>query len=197
MNKKTRDYFTRLNSAVSPSTVVFSQLDPPEVDFVPGFPGLLSREQALSEYLELRMPRWQDYSDSGGDQDIVRVFIKPVDDAEYGEPFLTFTFNFDATLPQAYATANIARGRRPPGHWDIKYEVYIRRADNLSESTEMRLIVDTDAPYASSPSLPPAPTLPAGLTLPIDEADFPAAPNDRLFFQFQIMFSTGVRRVTG
>ncbi|MGO0705354.1 hypothetical protein [Pseudomonas fluorescens] len=182
MNKKTRDYFARLNSAVSPSTVVFSQLDPPEVDFVPGFPGLLSREQALSEYLELRMPRWQDYSDSGGDQDIVRVFIKPVDDAEYGEPFLTFTFNFDATLPQAYATANIARGRRPPGHWDIKYEVYIRRADNLSESTEMRLIVDTDAPYASSPSLPPAPTLPAGLTLPIDEADFPAAPNDRLFF---------------
>lgn len=32
MNKKTRDYFARLNSAVSPSTVVFSQLDPPEVD---------------------------------------------------------------------------------------------------------------------------------------------------------------------
>ena len=182
MNKKTRDYFARLNSVVSPSAVVLSQLEAPEVDSVPGFPGLLSREQALSQDLELRMPRWEDYSVSAAAPDTVRVYIKPVDDAEYGEPFLTFTFNFDATLPQAYATANIARGRRPPGHWDIKYEVYIRRADNLSESTEMLLIVDTDAPYASSPNLPPAPILPAGLTLPIEEADFPAPPNDRLFF---------------
>ncbi|SFX30538.1 hypothetical protein SAMN03159316_1524 [Pseudomonas sp. NFR02] len=182
MNKRTRDYFARLNSVKNPPPAVLAELAPPEVEFVPGFPGLIYREQALSEELELKIPRWEDFSTDPAAPDTVFVYIKPVDDAEYGLPFITFEFNFDAALPQDHATVNIARGRRPPGLWDIKYEVYIVRIPNLSESDPMRLIVDTDAPYASSPNLPPAPILPAGLTLPIDETDFPAAPNDRLFF---------------
>ncbi|AZE60935.1 MULTISPECIES: hypothetical protein [Pseudomonas fluorescens group] len=182
MNKKTRNYFANLKSAVNPSSVVSSQLEAPEVDFIPGFPGLIYREQALSEELELRIPRWEDYSVDNSSQDLVRVFIKPVDAAEYGERFIEFTAFFDAALPQSYATTNIARGRRPPGHWDIKYDVFIQRTGNTSESAEMRLIVDTEAPYSLSPNRPPAPILPAGLTLPIEEADFPPPPNDRLFF---------------
>ncbi|WP_242551758.1 hypothetical protein [Pseudomonas sp. Marseille-Q1929] len=182
MNKKTRDYFAKLNAAKNPPPAVLAELDAPEFDFVPGFPGLIYREQALAENMELRFPRWADYSTDPSNPDTVRVFIKPADDAEYGEPFITFKHNFDVTLPEAFATTNIVRGRRPPGIWDMKYEVFIVRIPNLSESDPARLIVDTDAPYASSPSNPPAPILPAGVTLPIDLTDFPAPPNDRLFF---------------
>ncbi len=182
MNKKTRDYFAKLNAAKNPPPVLLAELAAPEADFVLGFPGLISRQQALAENLELRIPRWEDYSNDSSSPDTVRVFIKPADEAEYGDPFITFQFSFDATLPQAFATTNIVRGRRPPGFWDIKYEVYIVRIPNLSESDPLRLIVDTDAPYASSANNPPAPILPPGLTLPLDLADFPPAPNDRLFF---------------
>ena len=182
MNKKTRDYFAKLNAAKNPPPAVLAELEAPEFDIVAGFPGLIYREQALAENMELRLPRWADYSTDPSDPDTVRVYIKPADNAEYGEPFITFQFSFDATLPQAFATTNIVRGRRPPGFWDIKYEVFIVRIPNLSESDPRRLIVDTEAPYASSPSNPPAAILPAGVTLPIDLTDFPAPPNDRLFF---------------
>ncbi|MGY2254194.1 hypothetical protein [Pseudomonas reactans] len=182
MNKKTRDYFAKLNAAENPPPAVLAELAAPEIDFIPGFPGLIYRVQALAENLELRIPRWEDYSNDPRDPDIVHVYIKPADDAEYGAPFITFQFSFDATLPEAFATTNIVRGRRPPGFWDIKYEVFIVRVPNLSESDPLRLIVDTDAPYASFPGNPPPPILPAGVTLPIDLADFPPAPNDRLFF---------------
>lgn len=182
MNKKTRDYFAKLNAAKNPPPAVLAELEAPEFDFVPGFPGLIYREQALAENMELRLPRWEDFSTDPSNPDTVRVYIKPADDAEYGDPFITFQFSFDATLPQAFATTNIVRGRRPPGFWDIKYEVFIVRIPNLSESDPTRLIVDTEAPYASSPSNPPAAILPAGVTPPIDLTDFPAPPNDRLFF---------------
>lgn len=182
MNKKTRDYFSKLNTVKNSPPAVLAELDAPEIDFVPGFQGLIFREQALAENLELRIPRWEDYSSDPSNPDTVRVFIKPADNAEYGDPFITFQFSFDVTLPEAFATTNIVRGRRPPGFWDIKYEVFIVRIPNLSESDPLRLIVDTDAPYASSPGNPPPPILPAGVTLPIDLADFPPAPNDRLFF---------------
>ncbi|GLH49354.1 hypothetical protein [Pseudomonas lactis] len=182
MDKKTRDYFAKLNPDGESPPAILSELPPAVFDIVPGYPGLIYREQALAEQMELRIPRWEDYSSDPALPDIVYVFIKPVDDAEYEGPFLTFEHNFDATLPELFVTTNIARGRRPPGHWDIKYEVYIRRVPNLSESFSTRLIVDTEAPYAKSPILfPPPPIVPAGVTLPIDEADFPAAPNDRLF----------------
>ncbi|MBT2372379.1 hypothetical protein [Pseudomonas fluorescens] len=184
MNKKTRDYFAKLNAAKNPGSVRLAELPPGEVDFVPGFPGLIYREQALAENLELRIPRWEDYSTDPSNPDTVRVYIKPVDDSEYGSPFISFQFSFDATLPEAYATTNIARGRRPPGHWDIRYDVFIVRIPNLSESDPMRLIVDTDAPYSASPNNPPAPMPPAGLTPPIEAADFPAPPDDRLLFTF-------------
>ncbi len=184
MNKRTRDYFEKLNASKNPGSARLAELPPAEVDFVPGFPGLISRAQALAENLELRIPRWDDYSTDPSNPDTIRVYIKPVDDSEYGLPFISFQYSFDAALPEAFATVNIARGRRPPGHWDIKYDVFIVRIPNLSESDPMLLIVDTDAPYATSPDNPPAPMLPAGLTPPIEAADFPAAPDDRLLFTF-------------
>ncbi|MGY2137481.1 hypothetical protein ACW9I8_12820 [Pseudomonas reactans] len=191
MNKKTRDYFAKLNAAKNPPPAVLAELVAPAFDSIPGFPGLIYRVQALAENLELRIPRWEDYSNDPGNPDTVHVYIKPADDAEYGAPFITFQFSFDATLPEAFVTTNIVRGRRPPGFWDIKYEVFIVRVPNLSESSPTRLIVDTEAPYASSTDSPPAPILPTGVTLPIDLTDFPPPPNDRLFFSFPDYVANG------
>ncbi|WP_339531239.1 hypothetical protein [Pseudomonas mucidolens] len=146
---------------------------------VAGFPGLISRETALAEEMEFLLPRWMDFSTDPLIPDDVRVWIKPFDNADWGDAFISF----QVTSPAATGVpVNIARARRAPGKHLLKYEVHVKSVDNLSESLKQLLIVDLTPPYSTLPGPIPPPVPPADLPDSVDLAYFQSQTDQSAWF---------------
>lgn len=152
---------------------------------VPGYTGLLSRSAAKAQFITLNIPRWFAASTDPAAPDSVRVDIRPyrelssfVDsDAEDlyfntgGNSFTVPVVNppdpVPIPIPEAYV---------PNGVWLVRFTVTVTDSSVSNTSVAQLLIVDETSPYDRSDDRPPAPTLPAGATLPLDRAYIQSQP---------------------
>ncbi|SDU94006.1 hypothetical protein [Pseudomonas mucidolens] len=146
---------------------------------VEGFPGLISREFAAAEEMDFVMPRWEDFSTDPARPDKVWLYIKPDDEIDFGEPFLSFSVS---SPPATGILGNIDLARRAPGIHRVKYKVEVTNLGNISESDPQLLIVDLTPPYDGLPGPIPAPVPPADLPPSVDISYFQSQTDQSAWF---------------
>ncbi|XVO89757.1 hypothetical protein ACQ9Y2_12075 [Pseudomonas palleroniana] len=179
MDRKTLDIIRNYESQRRNSLTLDNLPDATFEGQVPNFPGLISRQVALQETLELLIPRWPDFSTNPVEPDTVRVWMWPLDDPRPADPFIVF----DVISPAATGIpVNIAQARRPPGGHLIVYEVHVHSIGNTSESLPQLMLIDLAGPYSSHVGPIPPALPPANLPTPATLAYFQSLPNETAMF---------------
>ncbi|KAF2407094.1 hypothetical protein SAMN04490179_3470 [Pseudomonas antarctica] len=156
---------------------------------VPGFPGLLTRAAAKSQFLTYRVPLWDFPSTDPLAPNVVTIQIRPyaavpvfpAGHALAGMPNanaedLYFVsppgYSVEVSNPSDPFVMNIPEEYLQNGAWLIRYTVYDPDTDTRNSSVAQLLIVDETAPYDVTGDRPPEPTLPSGLSGPLNLALF-------------------------
>ncbi|QJI29286.1 hypothetical protein HKK55_11345 [Pseudomonas sp. ADAK18] len=123
------------------------------------YPGLVSREVADKEFLEIEILVWSPASTIAGRPDVLDVHLDDVGDFQSGRISSEPVF-FTPPIPTTY-TVRVLRRFLTEGDHHVSYRV-IQFSGNDSGSFQAPLIIDRTAPYDSIPNGPRRLTLPAG-----------------------------------
>ncbi|MBI6911449.1 hypothetical protein JET67_24045 [Pseudomonas palleroniana] len=140
--------------------------------------------------MEFLIPAWPDFSTNPDPdfQDIVRVWMWPLDDPRPAEPFISLQI---MSRPATGVPINIAQARRPPGAHLIVYEVFVFDIGNASESVPQLILIDLTPPYSSHVGPIPAALPPANLPTPATLAYFQSLPNETAMFSLPDYVANG------
>ncbi|RDS91968.1 hypothetical protein [Pseudomonas fluorescens] len=152
---------------VLPAPMIHGLVDPDE------YPGLVFREAADRNFLEVDIPVWSPASTNPVRPDTLDVHVDDIGDFQTGRISSEPIF-FTAPIPPTY-TVNIARRFLTEGLHTLSYRV-IQASLNDSGSFTARLHIDRTAPYDSIPDGPRRLTLPPGWTGSVTQALLDANP---------------------
>ncbi|WP_339470863.1 MULTISPECIES: hypothetical protein [unclassified Pseudomonas] len=179
MKKKTLDTIRCFENSRRANPGISALSDGVLEEQVPGFPGLLTRAASLSENTKFIVPRPDDFSTDPAEPDTFKLWIKPNDAADFGDPYLTQSVS---SLPATGLDVNIARARRAPGIHQIKYSFFVFKVGNTTESLPQLLIADLEGPYEAYVGTIPAPIPPSDLPASVGADYFLAKPNESAVF---------------
>lgn len=188
MKKKTLDTIRCFENSRRANPSISALPDGTLQDEVLGFPGLIQRSRALSEDLAFTIPLPTDASTDPNEPDTYRIWIKPNDAAEFGEPFLTTS---ESSVPAPGLKVNISLARRGLGVHQIKYEIFVFKVGNPTESLPQLMIIDLTPVYASWVGTIPAPIPPAGFPASVGSDYFTGLPNQSAIFKIPDYSSQG------
>lgn len=137
------------------------------------YPGLVSREIADKNFLEVEIPVWSPASTIAARPDTLDIHLDDIGDFQSGRISSEPIF-FTSPIPTTHMV-NIARRFLTEGTHTLSYRV-ISFGGNDSGSSEAPLVIDRTAPYDSIPDGPRRLTLPPGWTGSITQALLDANP---------------------